>query len=125
MVYLYASLRAVSDPPEYHTRVLLYIHVHISKLLELYTLEESAANKMDPPQFGFVRHRGTNTAIALSGSRCGCICKARGSATYMCSLDAEGAFDAIPHVILFQNKLLKPFLNTPGGCFISGIAVCQ
>ena len=25
----------------------------------------------------------------------------RGSAVYTCSLDAEGAFDAIPHVVIF------------------------
>ena len=25
----------------------------------------------------------------------------RGSAVYTCSLDADGAFDAIPHVVIF------------------------
>ena len=32
-------------------------------------------------------------------------CISRGSTVYTCSLDAEGAFDAIPHVILFKKAM--------------------
>ena len=32
-------------------------------------------------------------------------CKDGGSTVYTCSLDAEGAFDAIPHCILFQKAM--------------------
>ena len=32
-------------------------------------------------------------------------CKDGGSTVYTCSLDAEGAFDAIPHCILFTKAM--------------------
>ena len=32
-------------------------------------------------------------------------CKDGGSTVYTCSLDAEGAFDTIPHCILFQKVM--------------------
>ena len=32
-------------------------------------------------------------------------CTKRGSPVYMCSLDAEGAFDTVPHAILFEKAI--------------------
>jgi hypothetical protein len=63
-------------------------------------MEESYGYLMDPCQFGFVPHRGTSTAISLVHDICE-YCASRGSPIYLSSLDAEGAFDIIPHPILF------------------------
>jgi len=80
------------------------ISVILSKLLELYVLEECSGHNMDLNQYGFVRHRGTNTAITLSHD-VSAYCLSRGSTIYMCSLDAEGAFDCIPHSVLFLKAI--------------------
>ena len=55
-------------------------------------------------QFGFVKHRGTTTAISLAHD-VGMYCTQKGSQMYICSLDAEGAFDAIPHPVLFSKTM--------------------
>ena len=70
-----------------------------SKLLELYVME-SSEQEFDPSQFGFVPHRGTTTAISLVHD-VSSYCVSKGSPVYMCSLDAEGAFDAIPFPVIF------------------------
>lgn len=71
-----------------------------SKLLELF-VSEKTDHRFDPSQFGFVPHRGTTTAISLAHD-VSQYCVSRGSAVYLCSLDAEGAFDAIPFAVLFS-----------------------
>jgi hypothetical protein len=73
------------------------ISVTMSKILEMYILEDYT---LDPSQFGFVKHRGTNTATSLAHD-VSAYCRSRGSTVYLCSLDAEGTFDAIPHAVLF------------------------
>ena len=77
------------------------ISVIISKLLELYILNHVSDFNMDEDQFGFVKNRGTKTAISLAHD-ISAFCHARGSSTFLCSLDAEAAFDAIPHSVLFH-----------------------
>ena len=67
----------------------------------MYILEETSGTKLNKCQFGFVKHCGTSTAISLAKDISE-YCKARGSNTFLCSLDAEGAFDAIPHSILYH-----------------------
>ena len=76
------------------------VSVTMSKLLELFILEECSDVSFSPSQFGFVAHKGTNTAIALAHDVFS-YCSNRGSTVYCCSLDAEGAFDNIPHSVLF------------------------
>ena len=68
----------------------------------MYVLEESNSHEYHEFQFGFIPGRGTEIATALFNDVT-TYCNARGSAVYTCSLDAEGAFDAIPHSILFHN----------------------
>lgn len=82
----------------------IIVSVVISKLLEIYILEECADFSMHPCQFGFVEHRGTSTAISLAHDVCS-YCSSRGSPVFLCSLDAEGAFDAIPHAVLFHEAM--------------------
>jgi len=49
----------------------------------------------------FVAVRDTNMATALANDVIS-YCTKRGSPVYTCSLDADRAFDAVPHAILFQ-----------------------
>ena len=74
-----------------------------SKLIELYILYECKDFEFSDQQFGFVSGRGTNAAIALAHD-IGAYYVSRGSQIYMCGLDAEGAFDGIPHPVLFQKS---------------------
>jgi hypothetical protein len=55
-------------------------------------------------QFGFVGSRGTAMAAALTHDVLD-YCVSNGSPVYVCSLDAEGAFDSIPHSILFKKAM--------------------
>ena len=89
------------DPSKPSSYRPITVSVVISKLLEIYCLEECSSHQMHPCQFGFVPHRGTNTAIALAQD-VAMYCCSRGSPVYMCSLDAEGAFDCVPHGVLFD-----------------------
>ena len=72
-----------------------------SKLLELYVLEECSSHEFSDLQFGFIKGRGTEMATALLHDVID-YSTTRDSVVYSCSLDAEGAFDAIPHCILFD-----------------------
>ena len=72
-----------------------------SKLLELYVLEECSNHDFSDLQFRFIRGRGTAMATALFHDVID-YSTTRGSVVYSCSLDADDAFDAIPHCILFD-----------------------
>ena len=73
----------------------------LAKILEVYILEESGEHTFSDLQFGFIGGRGTDMAAALAHDVTHYSTK-RGSAVYMCSLDAQGAFDELPHPILFN-----------------------
>ena len=75
-----------------------------SKILESYTLDASAGHQFSDLQFGFVPGRGTNMATALANDVIS-YCTKRGCTVYACSLDAEGAFDVVPHSILFYKAM--------------------
>ena len=100
------------DPSKPGSYRPITVSVVLSKLLELYVLEECSEHRPHPCQFGFVTHRGTNTAIALAHD-VSAYCVSRGTPTFLCSLDAEGAFDNIPHPVLFQ----KAALVLPNPCW--------
>ena len=78
----------------------IIIFTTLSKILELYILEESSGHIFSNSQFGFIAGRGTERAIALVND-VKLFCNSKNSAVYSCSLDAEEAFDAIPHSVLF------------------------
>ena len=69
--------------------------------MEMYILEESSGHIFSDSQFGFVSGRGTEIATALVNDVIS-YSNVRGSTVYTCSLDGEGAFDAIPHCVLFK-----------------------
>ena len=66
----------------------------------MYVLEESNTHKFNELQFGFIPGRIAELATALLNDVT-TYCNTRGSAVYSCSLDVEGAYNAIPHSILF------------------------
>jgi hypothetical protein len=76
----------------------------LSKLMEMYILEECDNYVDNDYQFGFIRGRGTNSAVALAHDVMS-YCNHNGSPVFVCSLDAEGAFDGIPHPVLFMKTI--------------------
>ena len=79
----------------------IIISTTFSKLLELLILKDCEGHRFHDLQFGFVPNRGTTMAAALTHDVLNHM-TSRGSPVYVCSLDAEGAFDGIPHAILFK-----------------------
>ena len=75
-----------------------------SKILEMYILDEVSDFTFNDFQFGFVKGRGTSTATALAHDVAS-YCKQNGSQVYMCSLDVEGAYDALPHPVIFEKAM--------------------
>ncbi len=55
-------------------------------------------------QVGFISGRGTTMAAALAHDVFD-YCVNRGSPVFVCSLDAEGAFDGIPHAVPFDKVM--------------------
>ena len=75
-----------------------------SKLLELHILDSCSGAVLNRSQFGFIPKRGTDMAVTLAHDVCN-YCVSRGSAVYLCSLDAAGAFDGIPHSVLLLKTM--------------------
>jgi hypothetical protein len=61
----------------------------MSKLLELYVVDECSEYKFNDFQFGFIKGRGTSTAISLINDVTSYF-DFKGSPLFMCTLDAEG-----------------------------------
>ena len=74
----------------------------LSKILEFYIIEKCAGYEYNQLQFGFVPGRSTAMATSLVDDVCE-FSKASGSNVFVCSLDAEAAYDGIPHPILFDS----------------------
>jgi hypothetical protein len=55
-------------------------------------------------QFGFVPNRGSGKAVALAHD-VGVYANACGSTVFYCSLDAQGAFDFLPHSVLLNKAI--------------------
>ena len=82
----------------------IVISTTFSKLLELIILDHCSGHEFSDLQFGFVSNRGTTMAAALTHDVIDYM-NSNGSPVYACSLDAEGAFDGIPHSVLFKKAL--------------------
>ena len=76
------------------------LSVVMTTILELYILDVCQTHTPHPAQFGFVDGKGADMAISLAHDVMAYL-NDRGSAVYTCSLDADGTFDAIPHVVIF------------------------
>ncbi len=75
------------------------ISTMFSKLMEM-----CAPHAFHDLQFGFIETRGTHMAICIAHDTIN-YCNTRGSAVYTCALDAEMAFDGIPHSILLEKAM--------------------
>ena len=75
-----------------------------SKILEIHMLDECGEHEFHDLQFGFINTRGTAMAAAMTYDLID-FCVNSKSPVYCCALDAEGAFDGIPHSILFAKAL--------------------
>ena len=85
----------------------IIISTTFSKLLEYCILDDIydyGAYKPHDLQFGFVEGRNTNMAISLSRDVISYF-NSRGSSVYTCTLDAEMAFDGIPHFVLLAKAI--------------------
>jgi len=76
----------------------------LSKLPELYILDVVGLHEFSELQFGFIPDRGTQMAVYLASDVIS-HCTNGGSTIYTCILDAGGAFDAIPHPVLFHRAM--------------------
>ena len=76
----------------------------LSKVLEMYAVDECSDFSFNDLQFGFIKNRGTNTAISLANDVAS-YCNFNGSSVFLCGLDAEGAYDGIPHPVLFKKSM--------------------
>ena len=75
------------------------VPITMSKLLEQFILEQCQDHIPNAAQFGFVNNRGTSMATSLAHD-IGVL-----SNNIYCSLDAEGAFDMLPHSVLLQKAI--------------------
>ena len=76
----------------------------VSKILELYIIDECSDFKFNSYQFGFIKGRGTATATTFVNDVISYF-DFKGSPLFICTLDAEGAYDGIPHPILFKKAI--------------------
>ena len=80
------------------------ISTTLSKVLEYHILEQCDSHVYSPSQFGFIPNGSTTMAAALAHDVAS-YSVASGSTVYFCSLDAAGAFDALPHSIIFHRAI--------------------
>ena len=80
------------------------ISTTFSKVLEIHLLAMCGEHEFHDLQFGFVESRGTSMAAAMTNDVID-YCLNNGSPVYVCALDAEGAFDGIPHSVMFYKAL--------------------
>ena len=67
-------------------------------------MDSCASHKFSGHKFGFIPTRGTNMATALAHDIC-VYSSHSGSSIFVCSLDAQGAFDFLPHCIILAKAI--------------------
>ena len=82
----------------------IVISTTFSKILEIHILAMCGEHEFHDLQFGFIASRSTTMAAALTHDIID-YCVANGSPVYVCALDAEGAFDNIPHGVMFAKAI--------------------
>jgi len=85
----------------------IIVSVVLSKILELHINNTSSFTPADS-MFGFTPGRGTDMGVCLTNDVCDYMI-ANGSKAYICSLDAQAAFDGISHAVLFHHS--RPHLD--------------
>ena len=92
-----------SDPSVAKNYRPVVISSTLAKLIEVHILREFNHDFHDL-QFGFIESRGTTMAASLTHDVISYFVS-HGSPVYACSLDAEGAFDALPHPVIFYKAI--------------------
>ena len=82
----------------------IIISTAVSKIAELYILDQCHDHAFHDLQFGFIEGRSTAMAVSLMEDVTE-YCVQRGSPVFLCSLDAERAFDGLPHSVLLQKAI--------------------
>ena len=90
-----------TQPRNYHTITVSSV---LSKLLELHFLKKCDQYKFNSCQYGFISGRNTSMCSSVLHD-VSTYCTAIGSSVYMCSLDAQGAFGAIPIPVLLHGTM--------------------
>jgi hypothetical protein len=93
--------KSTLNPGEASSYRPITISVIPSKLLELHILHVCGNHQFCESQFGYIGGRNTNIATTLAHD-VGSYCVSKGSPIFYCSLDAQGAFDNLPHVIILK-----------------------
>ena len=93
--------KPTQDPSQPKNYRPIIVSNTVSKIMELYILYECNDHKFSEFQFGFVTGRGSNSAVALVHDVASYF-NAKGSTIFMCGLDVEGAFNGVPHPVLFD-----------------------
>ena len=70
----------------------------------MHLLDKCGDYEYNKSQFGFIPGRGTDMAICLANDVAS-YCWSRRSTTFLCSLDAAGAFDSIQHPVIFHKTM--------------------
>ena len=96
-----ALKKATLDPSLAGSYRPIIISVVLSKLLDLHILDQCKNHELSGAQFGFIEGRGTGMATAMAHD-VGSYCVTNGSSVFYMSLDAEGAFDSLPHSFIMQ-----------------------
>ena len=92
MVGLPLLKKTQADPAVAKNYRPVVISCVFSKLLEMYILDTCSDHKFSNSQFGFTQAMAVSLAEDVAN-----FCVQRSSPICLCSLDAEGAFDALPH----------------------------
>ena len=72
-------------------------------------------------QYGFIPNRGSDKATVLAHD-VGVFANSCGSTVFYCSLDAEGAFDFLPHPVLL-NKAMEVIPDAYWRCFLATLFI--
>ena len=82
----------------------IIISTAVSKIAELYILDQCHDDAFHDMQFGFIEGRSTAMAVSLMEDVTE-YCVLRGSPVFLCSLDVEGAFYGLLHSVLLQKAI--------------------
>ena len=90
-----------SSPGNYRPIIMSSV---FTKIMEYAMLEGVSDHNFHDLQFGFIEGRGTTMAICTAKDAISYV-NSRGTSVYACALDAEKAFDGVPHSILLKKSL--------------------
>ena len=97
--------KATSDPSIPSSYRPITISCVLSKILELYILDHCVFG-INKAQFGYVKGCDTNMATTLAHD-IGSYCVSNGTTVFYCSLDAQGAYDFLPHAVILKKAMDK------------------